>query len=226
MNILEGATLYLDHKPLKGNPAKHFGALAEASKQGRAVGFTQARPPKLIATLFTDLAGEEALSDKLLELLTAEVSPTLILDGPSGLSSYYLIEEALEEREWQRLAEAVAKQYGGTPAVQEEILPLPGFCGTTLLSTSDAPLARDALMAVFPTEDVVTAQPASVQSREAQNDPQALRDAVETTDLPALVAHHYPESGARPGVESAVKAVWRGDENPSFSLFKSGDGGT
>ena len=73
MNILEGATLYLDHKPLKGNPAKHFGALAEASKQGRAVGFTQAQPPRLIATLFTDLVGEEALSDKLLELLTAGV---------------------------------------------------------------------------------------------------------------------------------------------------------
>ena len=78
MNILEGATLYLDHKPLKGNPAKHFGALAEASKQDQEVGFTQARPPRLIATLFTDLAGEEALSDKLLELLTAEVTPTLV----------------------------------------------------------------------------------------------------------------------------------------------------
>ena len=226
MDILEGATLHLDHKPLKGNPAKHFGALAEASKQGRAVGFTQARPPRLIATLFTDLAGEEALSDKLLELLTAEVTPTLILDGSSGLSSYYLIEEALEEEEWQRLAEAVAEQYGGTPAVQEEILPLPGFCGTTLLHASDTPLTRDSLMAVFPTEEVVTAQPASAQPREKQNDPQVLREAIETTDLPALVAHHYPESGAKPGVESAVKAVWRGDENPSFSLFKGEDGGT
>ena len=226
MNILEGATLYLDHKPLKGNPAKHFGALAEASKQGRTVGFTQARPPRLIATLFTDLVGEEALSDKLLELLTGEVTPTLILDGPSGLSSYYLVEEALEEGEWRQLGEALARRYGGTPAVQEEILLLLGFCGTTLLYTSNAPLARDALVAVFPTEEVVAAQPTPVQSREKQNDPQALREAIEATDLPALVAHHYPESGARPGVESAVKAVWRGDENPSFSLFKSKDGGT
>ena len=41
-----------------------------------------------------------------------------------------------------------------------------------------------------------------------------------------MVAHHYPESGAKPGVESAVKAVWRGDENPSFSLFRSDKGGT
>lgn len=225
MNILEGATLYLDHKPLKGNPAKHFGALAEASKQGQAVGFRQARPPRLIVILFTDLAGEEALSGKLLELLTAAVTPTLILDGPGGPSSYYLIDEALEEGEWQQLSDAVAKQYGGTPVVQEEILPLPGFCGTTLLYASDVPLTRNALMAVVSAGESVTAQPASVQPREEQNDPQALREAIETTDLPALVAHHYPESGAKPGVESAVKAVWRGDENPSFSLFRSKNGG-
>jgi hypothetical protein len=225
MNILEGATLYLDNKPLKGDPAKHFGALSEASKQGRAVGFTQARPPRLLVTLFTDLAGEEALSNKLLELISADVTPTFILDGPSGLSSYYLIEEVLGEREWRRLGEVVAKQYGGTPAAQEEILPLPGFRGTTLLYASDAPLTRDALMTVFPTKEAGAAQPASVQPREVQNDPQALREAIEMTDLPALVAHHYPESGAKPGIESAVKAVWRGDENPSFSLFKSNNGG-
>ena len=226
MNILEGATLYLDHKPLKGTPAKHFGALAEASKQGWVVGFTQVRPPKLIATLFTDLAGEEARSDKLLELLTAEVAPTFILDGPSGLSSYHLIEEALEEGEWRRLSEAVAKHYGGTSAVQGEILPLPGFSGTTLLHTSNTPLTRSALVAAFPTKEVVAAQPTSVQPREEKNDPQALRKAIEATDLPALVAHYHPEIGARPGVEGAVKAVWRGDENPSFSLFRSEDGGT
>jgi hypothetical protein len=226
MNILEGATLYLDNKPLKGDPAKHFGALFEASRQGKAVGFTQPQPPRLLVTLFTDLVGEAALSSKLLELITAEVTPTFILDGPSGLSSYYLIEEALEEGEWQRLGEAVAKQFGGTPAVQEEILPLPGFGGTTLLHASETPLTRDALVAVFPTEEVVAAQPAHAQPREDQKDPQALREAIKATDLPALVAHHYPESGAKPGVESAVKAVWRGDENPSFSLFRSEDGGT
>jgi hypothetical protein len=225
MNILEGATFYLDNKPLQGDPAKHFEALAEASKQGKAVGFTQARPPRLLVTMFTDLAGEEALSSKLLELITAEVTPTFILDGPSGLSSYYLIEQALGEEEWQRLGEAVAKQYGGTSAVQDEVLPLPGFHGTTLLYTSDAPLARDALIAVFPTKEVIAAQPASVQHFKEQKDPQALREAIEVTDLPALVAHHFPESGAKPSVESAVKAVWRGDENPSFSLFRSKDGG-
>lgn len=153
MNILEGATLYLDNKPLKGDPAKHFGALADASKQGKAVGFTQARPPKLLAILFTDLAGEEVLSDKLLELITGEITPTLILDGPSGLVGYYLLAEALAEDEWQRLGEALARQYGGTPAVREEILPLPGFCGITLLHTSDNLLTRNALVALFPTEE-------------------------------------------------------------------------
>ncbi len=226
MNILEGTTLYLDHKPLKGEPAKHFGALVEASKQGKAVGFIQAQPPRLLVTLFTDLAGEEALSNKLLELITAEITPTFILDGPGGLSSYYLIEEVLGEREWQQLGEAVAKQYGGTLAVREEILPLPGFCGTTLLHALDAPLSRGTLVGVFPTEEVMAAQPIPTRPRETQKNPQALREAIETTDLPALVAHHYPESGAKPGVEGAVKAVWRGDEHPSFSLFKSEDGGT
>jgi hypothetical protein len=226
MNILEGATLYLDNKPLKGNPAKHFEALADASKQGKVVGFTQAQPPKLLATLFTDLTGEEALSDKLLELITADVTPTLILDGPSGLVGYYLLDEELTDDEWQRLGEALAKQYGGTPAMQEEILPLPGFCGTTLLHTSDAPLTRNTLVEAFPTEEAAAAQSASVKPRVKQNDSQALRDAIEATDLPALVAHHYPESGAKPGVASAVKAVWRGDENPSFSLFRSNNGGT
>ncbi len=226
MNILEGATLYLDNKPLKGDLTKRFKALADASKQGKAVGFTQAQPPRLLITLFTDLTGEEALSDKLLELITGEVTPTLILDGPSGLAGYYLLGEEIASDEWHRLGEAVAKQYGGTPAAQEEILPLPGFCGTTLLHASDAPLTLNALVAVFPIEVGVTAQPAPVQPREEQNDSQALRDAIETTDLPALVAHHYPESGAKPGVESAVKAVWRGDENPSFSLFRGENGGT
>ncbi len=226
MNILEGVTLYLDHKPLKGDPAKHFGALSEASKQSKAVGFTEARPPRLLITLFTDLAGEEALSNKLLELITAEITPTFILAGPSGLSSYYLVEQALEEGEWQRLSETVAKQYGGTPAVQDAVLPLPGFCGTTLLYTSEAPLTRNALIAVFPTDEARAARPASVQPPKKQKDPRSLREAIETTDLPALVAYHHPESGAKPGVESAVKALWRGDENPSFSLFKSEDGGT
>ena len=51
-----------------------------------------------------------------------------------------------------------------------------------------------------------------------------LRDAIEQTDLPALVAHYYPDSGARPGRKAVVCAVWRGDEHESLSLFRGGGG--
>lgn len=53
----------------------------------------------------------------------------------------------------------------------------------------------------------------------------ALRDAIERTDLPGLVGRYYPDSGATPGRKEVVFAVWRGDERESFSLFR-GDGGT
>lgn len=48
----------------------------------------------------------------------------------------------------------------------------------------------------------------------------ALRRAIEQTDLPALVGHYYPDSGAEPGRKDVVFAVWRGDEHESFSLFR------
>lgn len=51
-----------------------------------------------------------------------------------------------------------------------------------------------------------------------------LSEAINIIDLPALVGELYPESGARPGKADAYKAVWRGDSNPSFSLFKSRTG--
>ena len=53
----------------------------------------------------------------------------------------------------------------------------------------------------------------------------ALRRAIERTDLPALVGHYYPDSGAESGRKDVVFAVWRGDKHPSFSLFR-GDAGT
>lgn len=52
-----------------------------------------------------------------------------------------------------------------------------------------------------------------------------LRDAIQAADLPALVGHYYPDSGAQPGRKRVVLAVWRGEENESFSLFR-GEGGT
>lgn len=49
-----------------------------------------------------------------------------------------------------------------------------------------------------------------------------LDEAVERADLPGLVARYFPESGASPGKEKTVRAVWRGERKPSFSLFRRG----
>lgn len=48
-----------------------------------------------------------------------------------------------------------------------------------------------------------------------------LTQAVETCDLPALVAELYPESRAQPGRADTVFAVWRGNANsPACSLYR------
>ena len=70
---------------------------------------------------------------------------------------------------------------------------------------------------------VVAPRADGLQYRQRMDD--ALRDAIERTDLPGLVGRYYPDSGARPGRKEVVFAVWRGDEHESFSLFR-GDGGT
>lgn len=46
-----------------------------------------------------------------------------------------------------------------------------------------------------------------------------LTQAVEAVDLPGLIYDLRPESGAKPGRAGVIKAVWRGDRVPSFSLF-------
>ncbi len=51
-----------------------------------------------------------------------------------------------------------------------------------------------------------------------------LQNAIERADLPELVAHFYPDSGAQPGRKGVVFAVWRGDEHESFSLFRAAGG--
>lgn len=43
---------------------------------------------------------------------------------------------------------------------------------------------------------------------------------INTVDLPALVGQLYPASGAQPGKAGLYRAAWRGDRNPSLSLFK------
>jgi putative DNA primase/helicase len=52
-----------------------------------------------------------------------------------------------------------------------------------------------------------------------------LTQAIDQTDLPALVAHLWPESGAIPGRPGLYRAVWRGDKSPSLSLFRKGGNG-
>lgn len=224
MNILEGTTLYLGHQPLEGDLAKHLTALTAAAEKGTPVGFSQGKPPRLLITRYPEVIGEKRVSDKLLELLAADILPNLIQSGTNGLIAYYLLSELLEQHEWASLNDALAVHHSGTPATQEEVLPLPGFSGNTPLYTSEKPLTQTLLGKAFS----VNTPPASAHtpSQSEQNEPQVLRDAIQATDLPALVAHYYPGSGAKSGVEGAVKAVWRGDENPSFSLFRSDKGGT
>lgn len=48
-----------------------------------------------------------------------------------------------------------------------------------------------------------------------------LREAILTFDLPSFIAHHWPHSGADPDKAGTVKAVWRGEEDASFSLFRA-----
>jgi putative DNA primase/helicase len=49
-----------------------------------------------------------------------------------------------------------------------------------------------------------------------------LKSVVKEFDLPAFIAQHYPESGARPDRAASIRAVWRGDRKPSFSLYHDG----
>lgn len=220
MNILEGATLYLGTTPLPED--WDVAVLADASNRAQKMGFVQAQPPRVLATLYPDLVGEEGVSNKLLELLTAEVAPSYILDGPDGLVSYHVLAQPLQNRRWTGLNEAIARHHGGTPAALEEILPLPGFRGNALLYHSERPLNCQALEQAYSVQEVRNKRtlPQPHEKRTAA-DPNELHEAIVKADLPALVAHYYPESGAQPGVQNAVKAVWRGDENPSFSLFRS-----
>ncbi|WP_052605994.1 hypothetical protein [Calidithermus timidus] len=49
----------------------------------------------------------------------------------------------------------------------------------------------------------------------------ALTRSIERVDLPGLVARLWPESGARAGRAGVCRAAWRGDRNPSLSLFRA-----
>lgn len=62
------------------------------------------------------------------------------------------------------------------------------------------------------------------RTRYSEADADVLTNAIDAVDLPALVADAYPNSGAQPGRQAVVRAEWRGDQHPSFSLYRSRDG--
>lgn len=51
----------------------------------------------------------------------------------------------------------------------------------------------------------------------------ALTHALDAVDLPGLIAERYPDSGCKPSKPGTVKAVWRGENNPSVSVYKDND---
>ncbi len=73
-----------------------------------------------------------------------------------------------------------------------------------------------------PLTQVVRRRADALQYRQGMDD--TLQNAIERADLPELVAHFYPDSGAQPGRKGVVFAVWRGDEHESFSLFRAAGG--
>ena len=51
----------------------------------------------------------------------------------------------------------------------------------------------------------------------------ALKYAIENTDLPTLIAELYPDSGAQPNKEGRCVAAWRGGEKQSVALYDAGN---
>ena len=51
----------------------------------------------------------------------------------------------------------------------------------------------------------------------------ALKYAIENTDLPTLIAELYPDSGAQPNKEGRCVATWRGGEKLSVALYYAGN---
>lgn len=53
---------------------------------------------------------------------------------------------------------------------------------------------------------------------------QDLTHLIDTVDLPGLIGEHFPESGCKPGTAGSFKAVWRGDERASGSVYRNEKG--
>lgn len=214
MNYLTDATIHIEHHPIGEGLSQNLEALTEAFRTNKPVGFTQANG-SLLSLVFP----REGESDTLLSLLAATKPPTMLLLESERIGAWFALDQPCNEKEWQALGQALASTLGGKLEPRDVLHPLPGVKSTVVYGR-DEPYRLKELQRAYAQADKDAKPRVSPETK----DTDTLRDAIHTTDLPALVAHHYPESGARPGTQGAVKAVWRGDENPSLSLFQSDDG--
>lgn len=211
MHYLTDATFHANNQRLGQGLATQLPALEAALQAQQDISFTQGNG-MLLSLAFPDVRSE---SDTLMALLAAAQPPTLVLFADETLKAWFVLNEPCDPKRWQKLGEAIAHTLGGQLESLNVIHPLPGVM-STILYQAEKPHALGALeKAYLPRE---RKQPVS------QDNHDTLRDAIQKADLPALVAHHYPDSNAKPGKAGVVKAIWRGDENPSFSLFQAEEG--
>ena len=210
MIFLHDATIHIDHHPSGQGLSQNVEAITEACRTNKPVGFTQPNG-SLLSLRFPS----EAESDTLLKLLAAPKPPTMLIVEPGAIRAWFALTQACNPQDWQAIGHALATTLGGTLEPRDATHNLPGV-HNTLIYQRDAPYTLLELQRAY----LATPSPAPANSDGQDN----LREAIQVTDLPALVAHHYPESGAKPSTQGAVKAVWRGDENPSLSLFQAEDG--
>ena len=212
MIFLHDATIYIDQHPSGQGLSENVEAITEAFRTDKPVEFTQPNGSLLCLTF-----PSEAESETLLKLLAAPKPPTMLLVEPSAIRAWFALTQACSPQNWQAMGHALTTILGGTLEPKDTKHPLPG-ASNSILYQRDNPYPLQELQQAYS----VTPMPESTQTDKQDS----LREAIQNTDLPALVAHHYPESGAKPNTKGAVKAVWRGDENPSLSLFRDKTDGT
>lgn len=210
MHYLNDATIHIDQQPLSSGLSQNLKQLETALAEDKAVGFTQYNGT-LLSLRFTDANAE---SDTLLKLLAAPKPPSMLLLEQDVIRAWFVLAQPCDKSAWQALGRALEQILCGVFELADIVQPLPGV-NSTILYQRDTPYTLAELQRTYPAHN---------DPNRTLEVPDSLRDAIHATDLPALVAHHYPESGAKPNTKGAVKAVWRGDENPSLSLFQAEDG--
>lgn len=210
MHYLNDATIHIDQQALSSGLSHNLKQLETAFAEDKSVGFTQDNGT-LLSLRFTDADAE---SDTLLKLLAAPKPPSMLLSEQKVIRAWFVLAEPCDKSSWQTLGQTLEQTLGGIFELADTVQPLPGV-NSTVLYQREVPYTLAELQRVYPARNAPKATPESQDG---------LRDAIQATDLPALVAHHYLESGAKPATCGVVKAVWRGDENPSLSLFQVDDG--